>query len=353
MKKIVKRLFLSILCVILLLLIFGYVVFHKEIKTLKTITKVNDYPLYAMEYQGDYGLDEFLKVGAKNDEELVNYLKKNLMHGLPIDVEIPSLGCSTFSAMNKDKEHIFGRNFDLGYSPSMLVKTNPDHDYASISMVNLGFLGYNKEHLPENIFQSLLTLGAPFAPLDGMNEKGLTIGVLLIPTDETHQDNKKVDVTTTMAIRLVLDKAATVEEAIDLLSQYDMHSSANSCYHFHIADAKGDSAVIEYIDNKMVVVNADESYQAATNFLLAEGDFDFGIGQDRQQTMMKALENKNEKLSDEEALYLLHDVSQKDAPFLNLGKISTQWSALYNSKDLTITIVTGMDYQNAHVFELN
>ena len=353
MKNVLKKVFLSLLCIILLLLTFAYIFFHKEIKTLKTITKVNDYPLYAMEYHGDYGFEEFLDVGAKTDEELVSYVKNNLMHGLPFDVEIPSLGCSTFSAMNKDQEHIFGRNFDLGYSPSMLIKTDPDHGYASISMVNLGFLGYNKEQLPDHMFQALLTLGAPYAPLDGMNEKGLTAGVLLIPTDETHQDNKKVDLTTTTAIRLILDKAATVEEAIELLSHYDMHSSANSCYHFHIADAKGNSVVIEYVENKMVVIRADKHYQAATNFLLAEGDFDFGVGQDRHQTMMNTLDRKNAQLSDDDALHLLHDVSQKDVQFENLGKISTQWSALYNSKDLTVTIVTGMDYCNAYVFELN
>ena len=43
---------------------------------------------------------------------------------------------------------------------------------------------------------------------------------------------------TTTAIRLLLDKA------VDLLSQYDMHSSADMIHHLSIEDAEGNSVVI-------------------------------------------------------------------------------------------------------------
>ena len=52
----------------------------------------------------------------------------------------------------------------------------------------------------------------------------------------------------------MLDKAANVDEALELLAQYDMHSSAGSCYHFQLADAQGNSAVAEYIDNEFEVI---------------------------------------------------------------------------------------------------
>ena len=42
-----------------------------------------------------------------------------------------------------------------------------------------------------------------------------------------------------------------------MLEQYDMHSSAGSCYHFQIADAGGNSAVVEYVDNELVVLKAE------------------------------------------------------------------------------------------------
>ncbi len=47
------------------------------------------------------------------------------MKGLPLSIKIPDLGCSTFIAQNKDSGYLFGRNFDMDYSPSVLVKTKP------------------------------------------------------------------------------------------------------------------------------------------------------------------------------------------------------------------------------------
>jgi hypothetical protein len=69
-----------------------------------------------------------------------------------------------------------------------------------------------------------------------VNEKGLSIGVLQLDVEPTHQDNGHTDITTSSAIRLILDRAATVDEAVELLRRYDMHSSANACFHFQIAD---------------------------------------------------------------------------------------------------------------------
>ncbi|MFR1297633.1 MAG: linear amide C-N hydrolase [Coprobacillus cateniformis] len=131
-------------------------------------------------------------------------------------------------------------------------------------------------------------MAAPYAPLDGLNEKGLSIGVLLIPDEATNQQTDKIDITATTAVRLVLDKASTVDEAIEFLKQYDMHSSAKSAYHFQIADANGKSVVVEYINNEISLVKDDKSYQMATNFLLTPGDYDFGHGQDRYEKMIQS-----------------------------------------------------------------
>lgn len=38
-------------------------------------------------------------------------------------------------------------------------------------MVNLSFVGYNEKYLPDTLTDSLVTLAAPYAPLDGMKKK--------------------------------------------------------------------------------------------------------------------------------------------------------------------------------------
>ena len=47
-------------------------------------------------------------------------------------------------------------------------------------------------------------------------------------------------------IRLILDRAATTEEAVELLNQYDMFATSGRDYHFYITDASGDGRVVEY-----------------------------------------------------------------------------------------------------------
>lgn len=49
---------------------------------------------------------------------------------------------------------------------------------------------------------------------------------------------------------------------------------------------------------------------------------------------------------------LLKAVSQ-EAHDVATGKLSsTQWSAVYNSKDLSVPLVSGMDYKNQYTFKL-
>ena len=350
--KILKRITITILCIVMICIIGLVSLFHNEYSSLSSLKKIDQYPLYTMDYSADYGLDEFLEKGAKNDGELVEFVVKHVMKGLPLSIKIPKLGCSTFLAEDTKSGYLFGRNFDMDYSPSVLVKTHPKNGYASVSMVNLGFVGYNEKHLPDTLKDSLVTLAAPYAPLDGMNEKGLAVGVLLIDTKPTNQNTSKVDITTTTAIRLLLDKAKNVQEAVSLLSKYDMHSSANSCYHFQICDASGKSVVVEYVNDKMKVIDSDKNYQCVTNFLLSDPDADFGIGKDRYAIIDSKLSSTNGKLTKEEAMDLLKSASQK--PHKNKkGKISkTQWSCVYDLKNKKVTICVNRNYNTKYSFSV-
>ncbi len=363
-RRIVVRVIIALVALIVIAVAGLAFMFRNEIATVASIKKVNDYPFYTMTYQGDYGIDEFLEQGgASNDAELIDFVVQHLMKGLPVTIELPDLACSTFNAVTPEGDDIFGRNFDLSYSPSMLVRTDPDNGYASISMVNLGFLGYGEEKLPDSPTSSITALAAPYAPLDGVNEKGLAVGVLLIDTDPTNQQTDKVDITTTTAIRLMLDKCATVDEALELLEQYDMHSSANSCYHFQIADASGRTVVVEYIDDELSVLEADDAttagtpaegqtYMAATNFLLTPGDYDFGGGQDRYEIVMSGLTAADGVLSEEDAMGLLAACAQEPHTNSRGEESATQWSVVYNLDDCTATIATGMDYENTYTVSL-
>ncbi|MDF0479226.1 linear amide C-N hydrolase [Vagococcus sp. PNs007] len=345
MKKII-----SIILGIIVLVVAGIVIlFRGEIATLYNVKKIDDYGFYQMEYKADYGFDKFLEKGVTNDTELVKFVSKQLLKGIPLSIDIPNLGCSTFNTVNEKGEPNFGRNFDLGYSPSVIVKTAPKNGFKSLSMVNLEFLGYGKNAL-DNMSDRLFSLAAPYIPLDGINEKGVAVGVLLLHDKPTNQTTEKVDITSTTAIRLILDKAASVDEAVKLLKNYDMHDSANACYHYQITDATGKSVIVEYINNKMSVLEPEDNYFGATNFYLTPGEkFNKGKGQDRYKKIMTTLKDKKGELTRDDSMDLLQSVSTDKEE----KKDATQWSAVYNNTQRNMDIVIGRNYDKIYHFDLN
>lgn len=231
--------------------------------------------LSAVRHSGDYRFDEFLaQGGASSDAEVVSFLMESgmadfgnlLFGGNPF-------GCSTLAIKDEDGNSLFGRNFDWNTCHAMIIQNQPAHGYASLSTVNMDFIkvsGIRLSSLPDEI-QALAGL---YAPLDGVNEKGLAVSVNMIQDSDTiDQDTDRPDITTTTAVRLLLDRAASVEEAIDLLSGYDLHASFGYMVHFAVADREGSSVVVEYINNEMVVTKTP----VVTNFYLAEGEKN-GIG---------------------------------------------------------------------------
>lgn len=355
-RSVLKRVLLWIIAVMIVLAAGTSIVFHDEIKTINSIKKIDNYGFYSMEYANDYGFDEFLKVGASNNEELIQFVASKMLKGIPLEIHIsePDLSCTTFNAVTPEGDFIFGRNFDMGYAPGLIVHTKPDDGYESISMVNLAFLGYSKGCMPDNLINGFNALGAPYAPLDGINEKGLAVGILLVPDKPTNQKTKKIDITCTTAIRLLLDKAATVDEAVALLKKYDMHDAADTCYHYQIADAAGKSVIVEYIDNEMHVLRPEGKYQACTNFFQTPGaKYNLGEGQNRYNIVMAGLKAKNGIVTEEEGMKLLRDARIVNSYDEKAGIMyNTQWSAIYNNTQKTLNICVGQQYNKTYKFSL-
>lgn len=349
-----NKVLFSVLAAVIILAVGIAFVFRNEIRTVNSIEKIDDYGFYTMEYTGDYGFDDFLKVGASNDKELIQFVTRKLLKGLPISISEPDLSCTTFNAQTPTGTYIFARNFDMDYSPAMIVHTKPLNGYESISMVNLVFLGYKNDYMPDQFSNRIIALAAPYVPLDGINEKGLAVGVLLLPDKPTMQQSKKVDINSTTAIRMLLDKAATVDEAIALLQKYDMHDSADSCFHYQIADAAGHSVIVEYVNNKMQVLKPESTWQACTNFYLSPGEkYNLGEGQDRYEIVMTGLKEKNGIITPADAMNLLQAAKLKDALDEKSGIMyNTQWSAVYNNSWESVDLCIGQDYKKVYHFSI-
>lgn len=284
----------------------------------------------AVRYDGDTGFDQFLAGGgASSDGEVVEYLANNLLSDLNLgDLLGGIFGCSTIAVQSPEGDALFGRNFDWENCEAMVVESHPENGYASLSTVNMDFITQNvgggMVGMALNL-DEVKTLAALYAPLDGMNEAGLAVSVNMIQDSAAIQQNTdKPDITTTTAIRLLLDQAGNVDEALELLGQYDLHGSMGMMIHFAIADSTGRSAAVEYVDNEMTVIETP----VLTNFYLAAGE-KYGIGTEQSHERYDILMNQLEEtpqMGMEEVRDALDSVS-KD----NFGEFeSTEWSIVMN-----------------------
>lgn len=357
MKK-SKKIIISILAVLVIVIAVALGVFQGELRTLLSVKERDDKGVYEINYAADYKLDELIEAGgASTEEQLVQYIIKTMLKGLPIDVpyEIPDLGCSTFIAETPDGGNIFGRNFDNQTTDLIVVKTAPKDGYKSVSVANLSFFGYNESYTPDKLLDRINTLASAYFPLDGVNEMGLAVGVLQLQAPVTAQDSGKPDVGTTLAIRAMLDKCATVREAVKLLETFDMYAAANGCYHFHIADSTGDSVVVSYVDNEMVVTEKKDGIIAATNFYLHDVPFEYDAqGMDRYEILTDTLTEKKAVLTAEEGRDLLREVRITGTDPDEKGRVySTQWSSIYDLTNPTLYLYADQDYETAYTYEVD
>lgn len=298
-------------------------------------------------FSGDDGFEEFLSQGgASSDAEVTQFLTTKLL--ADVAVNGTSFGCSTLAASSPDGHRLFGRNFDWQACNALVVTSKPTNGYASISTVNLGFISQNSGALGNALDQNdVRVLAALYAPLDGMNEKGLAVSVNMIQDSASiSQSTDKPDLTTTTAVRLMLNKAANVDEALALLQEYDLHASMGMMIHFALADTTGRAVVVEYIDNQMVVTETP----VVTNFYLAEGA-KHGIGtqqsHERYDILTQALTD-HPTMTMEDVRDAMDSVS-KD----NFNEFeSTEWTAVFDLHSGEAHYYHRENYENRYTFSI-
>jgi len=303
--------------------------------------------LSSASFSGDDGFEAFLaQGGASSDADVTQFLASRLLADVAVNGN--SFGCSTLTVSSPDGHQLFGRNFDWQTCNALVVTSKPSQGYSSISTVNLGFISQAGGSLNQMLEQNdIRVLAALYAPLDGMNEKGLAVSVNMIQDSASiNQNTEKSDLTTTTAVRLLLNKAASVDEALDLLRQYDLHASMGMMIHFALADTTGKGVVVEYINNEMVVTETP----VVTNFYLAEGT-KHGIGTQQSHERYNIL---TQTLADHPTMTMedvrdAMDSVSKD----NFNEFeSTEWSAVFDLNTGTAHYYHRENYENRYTFSI-
>ena len=305
---------------------------QEQLLTLSSLKQVDPYPLYTMTYVGTYrprtvNLD-IEKPTARNES-------------------LPVWACSLFTVLLDEENMLYGRNFDWQFSPALLLFTDPPDGYASVSMVDIEYLGYDdmssRNLLDLPVEQRTDLLDAPYLPFDGMNEYGLAIGMAAVPSGNMQSDPKKETIGSLGIIREMLDHARNVDEAVEIIESYNIDFAGGPRIHYLMADIKGMSVLVEYHNGEMQVIENEESWHLATNFLRSSVDDPADGDCWRYNTISTILAETNGQINSQAAMQLLTNVAQDN----------TQWSVVYQMSAGTVDIVMGQQYQNLYQFRLD
>ncbi|MBG0816477.1 linear amide C-N hydrolase [Planomonospora sp. ID82291] len=288
--------------------------------TLASLRKVDDHPLWTMRYQGGY-------------DRLAELAPEPTPTGF---------GCSLFAAHGDPAAPVFGRNFDYAHQPALLLFTAPPDGHASVSMVDVSYLGLTSEADFTTAAGREALLKAPLLPFDGMNAKGLVVGMATVPAWEPGSDPARRTVGSVRIMRLVLDGAATVDEAVAVFGRHNVDPSDSPPLHYMVADAAGRSAIIEFVGGEMVVHRGRGPWQAMVNFTVTGSTEQSRQADHRYRTAAGALEAAGGRLPADRAMDLLARLRQGH----------TQWSIVYGGRSGEVRLATGRRYGTVHEFRL-
>jgi hypothetical protein len=295
------------------------------------LERVHDYPMYLLDYQGDYRLEERLRIGGL---------------GEPASraTETPAWACTAFAAFGDAARPLVGRSFDWQHHAAILVRTSPSDGYASTSMLDPAYMGFGTEditRLPASARRPLLE--APFLPVDGSNEHGVAMALLAVPQARAPYVAGRASLGALLMIRLVLDRSRTVSDALSLLGLYNLQVG-DPPVHFFLADATGQAAIVEYVDGEIVVTPNDRPWLVVTNFVVAGTSPEARPSLcSRYRTASESLAGCEGRMGPPQALSLLSAVSQP----------STMWSVVYELASGRVTVAAGRDFSRPVVWGLS
>lgn len=382
MKRFFKFIFKTLLTVILIAVVAAALIWGREIRTVASVKQVGDNKyLYQMQYSAKYDLDEVMAANIDENSKLLEYVVSKVGKGIKFKInssqtsdagkmEPAVANCTSFQARKDGEEgYWYGRNYDFFKNPTLVTVSHPKKGYASIAVSDMSHFGYSLDKVPDSFKNKVLCIASIYAPVDGINEKGLCTSIMALPNQASQQNTGKPAVGTTIIMRLFLDRCATVQEALDLLATVDVRHDAGvgSGYHYMVADANGDCAVIEFDKNdgwKTMIVRKDAAinYMHVTNHLLdpkyytTEPDPEVGNPNshswERYAKVEEYLGSRNGVANFAEAQECLSLVHWKDLVWPNGMIEDTQYSNVYDQSAIKLYLRNWNDYDTTCEFGL-
>ena len=323
------------------------------IATIKQLSDYADYNVYSMDVLYDYSIENILPIGKTDTQALLDMAFAEAAPGYDIKCTAPKFGCSAFILPDSDGMVRFGRNYDFKIDTScMIVRCHPRNGYASVAHAALSTLNFKDALLNEKTKTACLV--SPFICLDGINEKGVGIAVLTVDSAPVAHNTGKPVLSTTLLIRLVLDRAASTQEAVELLRNYDMYAAGGRDCHFFITDSTGDSRAVEFEPDSETRQMTVTPVRTITNFYIThaskvqpnQNNGVYGHGKERWVAIESVITENGGTGDNAVAWQALKSAVQEPNPEDITS--NTQWSIIYNLTDLSYELVFRRQWETVY-----
>lgn len=378
-------------------------------KTIASVKPVNGTSNAACEinYTADYKLDDFINciteskiVTAEGSRLMMKKLIADGSNLRPLERLTNSApGCSSVICKSPEGYSLLGRNYDLDIRSNgaiVVIHTMPAGGYKSVGIADCGQCGLSFSKVTDSVKKELL-LYAPYFTMDGVNEKGFACSIMLLNEGGCVQDNGKKYLPSTLVVRYLLDKADSVDNAVELLKNMDFKRQyfidgvpdEYLSFHWALTDKTGNKAIIEYVNGNMIVnkfpvkVKYNETtddfdsfeypeketgYLISTNFFVSKGftNTKHDSGKWRYETIDNLM-SKNSTPTKEQLRDVMKAVKylQNDKDYLfelkQQGKDVekpenwdwiTLWTDILDTQNLTLSLWINEDYKTQNDFEI-
>lgn len=137
-----------------------------------------------------------------------------------------------------------------------------------------------------------------------------------------------------------------MDEALDLLRGIDMHSDIGAAHHYAISDATGRSVVVEYVDNRMEVVES----AAVANHYLCEAKLNVGlIKGDRRYEVLCSLYDATGGTMDK--MQLTKTIASVSLSPTEGGHMGTAWTMVMDLTTPSVTYYSRRHFDKPFHFE--
>jgi predicted choloylglycine hydrolase len=306
------------------------------VRTLNSLRRIPGTNAYVIDYYADYKIDEVRAHGIDIDNAEESYLRvyfpkvlvpiarwlNQAYFGTTVET-IPTDGksCSTVVLCQPNGAVYFGRNLDYEHDACLIVKVHRPELPATVAVLDLDYVGLNRDDLDTtSLLDRLPLLFAPYYLEDGMNEHGVAVADMTVENIKPPYDPARPNIIHATAMRLILDYAKSVDEAVKLLGEYNVHFVQERC-HLMIADAAGKSAVVEFIDGNIRTTSTEDHWQVSTNHQIygkTEQENDQACW--RYRTASDMLAKLSDRADAGDVMKIMQAVQQG----------STMWTSVYN-----------------------